>query len=96
MNSENPQSCAIAKTAALLSDPWTMLIIRDLLRSDLRFCELERQLDGISTRTLTIKLKTLEEQGIIQKLDHGYTITKVGKKLQSVLDAMEDFGESLK
>ncbi len=89
------QTCAVAKTAELLSDPWTMLIIRDLIRNDLRFCELERALDGISTRTLTIKLKTLEEQGVIQKMDHGYVITKTGKKLQGIIDAMEDFGKKL-
>jgi DNA-binding HxlR family transcriptional regulator len=95
MSRETTQTCAIAKTAELLSDPWTMLIIRDLIRNDLRFCELERQLEGISTRTLTSKLKTLEDQGIIQKLDHGYTITSVGKKLQVILGAMEDFGKKL-
>lgn len=86
------ETCAIAKTAELLSDRWTMLILRDLLRENLRFCELERNLKGISTRTLTNKLKILESKKIISKGDLGYSITKTGKKLRSILKAMENFG----
>jgi len=56
------QPCPMTKTAQLLSDTWTMLIMHDLLSGSKRFCELERSLEGISTRTLTLKLKKLEER----------------------------------
>jgi DNA-binding HxlR family transcriptional regulator len=86
--------CAVSKTATLLSDTWTMLIIRDLLKSPTRFCELERSLDGISTRTLTNKLKRLEEEAIVTKSDDVYyTLTFQGKKLKKVIDAMEAWGK---
>lgn len=87
-------TCAIAKTAALLSDTWTMLIIRDLLKSPLRFGELETSLDTISSRTLTLKLKKLEQDGIVTKSNLHYTLTPRGKKLKKVIAAMEVWGKS--
>ncbi len=89
-------SCPIAKTAELLSDTWTMLIIRDLLHKEMRFCEMEQSLEGISTRTLTIKLKQLEQEKIISKNDLHYSLSPLGKKLQKVIDAMETWGKSIK
>lgn len=94
MKSSTHTTCAVSKTATLLSDTWTMLIIRDLLKSPTRFCELERSLEGISTRTLTAKLKRLEEEGIVTKKDEvHYTLTPQGKKLKKVIDAMEAWGK---
>ena len=87
--------CPIAKVADLLSDSWTMLIIRDLLTSPARFCELERSLSGVSSRTLTLKLKKLVSEQIISKDDvtHYYSITKQGKNLGKVIDAMHSYGK---
>ncbi len=89
-------NCSVAKTATLLSDTWTMLIIRDLLKTKMRFCEIETSLSGISTRTLTLKLKRLEEEGIVTKSDLYYALTTRGKKLKEVIDAMELWGKGHK
>lgn len=86
--------CPVQKTAQLLSDTWTMLIIRDLLAGPKRFCELERSLEGISTRTLTLKLKKLEEDKLIKKIaDGSYAATEQGKGLRVVESAMRRYGE---
>ena len=87
--------CPVAKVANLLSDSWTMLIIRDLLNSPARFCELERSLSGVSSRTLTLKLKKLADEGIVLKDDatHYYSITDQGKNLGKVIDAMHGYGK---
>lgn len=95
MNKNDHKSCPIARVATLLSDPWTMLIIRDLLKEPMRFSILERSLSGISTRTLTSKIKNLEKEGIITKVENSYAITKKGAKLKKVIDAMSDFGKIL-
>lgn len=88
------KTCPIQKTAQLLSDPWTMLIMRDVLEGPQHFCELERSLEGISTRTLTLKLKRLEAEGMLKKTGDGcYSATAKGKGLRSVEDAMRRFGE---
>ena len=87
--------CPIAKTATLLSDVWTMLIVRDLLRAPKRFNELHQSLEGISTRTLTNKLKRLEELELISKDDVRYSLTEMGKKMKSVIEEMEKYGKKL-
>lgn len=89
-------NCPVAKTALLLSDTWTMLIIRDLLGGDMRYCEIESSLSGISSRTLALKLKRLEEEKIVKKSDLYYSLTSQGKKLKKIIDAMESWGKTLK
>lgn len=90
------KSCPVTDVAQLLSDSWTMLLVHNLIKgTTLRFCELERALNGISTRTLTLKLKHLEDHGIILKSDEGYQITRLGNQLKPVLHAMEQFGKKL-
>ncbi|MEI7765638.1 MAG: helix-turn-helix domain-containing protein [bacterium] len=95
MNKKYHNDCPIAKVATLLSDPWTMLVIRDLLKNEMRFSDLERSLVGISSRTLTSKIKNLESEGIIQKKDLIYFITKKGAKLEKVIDAMHAYGKEI-
>jgi DNA-binding HxlR family transcriptional regulator len=87
--------CPVQKTAHLLSDMWTILIFRELLSSPARFCDIERNLVGISSRTLTIKLKKLESEGIVVKrvTSNQYELTKKGKGLDVVIDAMRAYGK---
>lgn len=86
-------SCPIKQTAQLLSDVWTILIIRELILSNKRFCEIEKKLEGISTRTLTLKLNKLAEEKLIVKKDNEYSLTEKGKKLSIIFEAMEKYGK---
>jgi DNA-binding HxlR family transcriptional regulator len=85
--------CPTAKVALLLSDMWTMLILRDLIKKPLRFNELLESLQGVSSRTLTLKLQRLETLGMISKNDVRYTLTSVGKKMQPIMDEMARYGK---
>lgn len=87
-------ACPITKVAKLLSDTWTMLIMHALLSGPKRFCDLERELPGISTRTLTLKLKKLAEEGLLEKLESGmYAATERGKGLRLIESAMKKYEE---
>jgi len=84
--------CPITQVAELLSDRWTMLVLYQLNRGAKRFCDLERALDGISTRTLTLKLKRLAEQGLVIKNTDGlYETTEQGRGLKLVENAMRRY-----
>ena len=88
--------CPVTAMASLLSDTWTMLVVHNLIqKSPLRFCELERALDGISTRTLTLKLKYLEEKKIISKDEKGYKVTKLGLKIKPIINLMAKVGNEI-
>lgn len=85
-------TCPITKVAQLLSDSWTMLILYRVNHGINRFCDLERTLEGISTRTLTLKLKKLAEDGLISKNENGmYLSTKRGKGLKIIENAMKRY-----
>jgi len=87
-------ACPVTKTAALLSDVHTMLITREILTGPKRFCELERSIEGISTRTLAAKLKKMEHDDILRKTKDGiYAATKKGAALRIVERAMRRYGE---
>ncbi len=89
MHEEGKQTCPITKVATLLSDTWTMLIMRALTEGPKRFCELEEWLGKISTRTLTLKLRRLASEGLITKRADGYYIpTKKGTGLKIIERAM--------
>jgi DNA-binding HxlR family transcriptional regulator len=53
----------VCRTAEVVCGKWTLLLIRDLADGRSRFCELERSLEGISPRTLSLRLRALEEEG---------------------------------
>jgi DNA-binding HxlR family transcriptional regulator len=87
--------CPITKVAQLLSDTWTMLIMHYLLEGPQRFCDLERSLEGISTRTLTLKLQKLVQEGLIEKtIDGLYASTKRGKGLRIIENAMRKYNDT--
>lgn len=92
MKKEAAKQCTIGKVASVLSDTWTMLIMHYLIKRPMGFCELERALNGISTRTLTLKLTRLTEEKMITKDKNGlYTVTERGKGLREVENAMIRF-----
>ena len=88
------QACPIRAVAELLSDTWTILIMRALTEGPKRFCELEAWLDGISTRTLTLKLQKLAQDGLVEKTATGhYQATEKGKGLKIIERAMVTYSE---
>ena len=87
--------CPITKVVLLLSDAWTMMILYQLNTKSMRFCELERALNGISTRTLTLKLHKLIEEDMVTKDALGmYMTTKRGKGLRIIKKAMRRYEET--
>ena len=78
---------------------WTLLVIRDLAEGRARFCELERSLAGISPRTLSLRLRALEEEGIVERQTFPevpprveYALTEKGEALLPIIDEMRRFG----
>jgi len=82
------------QVSRLLSDTWTMLILHSLMTGDKRFCEIESDLQNISTRTLTNKLKQLREKELIEKTDTGfYRVTKKGLGIRIIEQAMIKYSQ---
>jgi DNA-binding HxlR family transcriptional regulator len=103
------ETCPVCRTAEIVCGKWTLLVIRDLAEGRSRFCELERSLQGISPRTLSLRLRALEEEGIVERQTFPevpprveYALTDKGRALVPLIEDMrayglqwlfEDFGE---
>jgi DNA-binding HxlR family transcriptional regulator len=92
-------NCPVCRTADIVCGKWTLLIIRDLAEGRSRFCELERSLGGISPRTLSLRLRALEEEGILERRTYPevpprveYALTEKGRALVPIIDNMRAYG----
>ncbi len=91
--------CPVVATARIVAGKWTLLLLRDLADGPRRFGELERSLEGISPHTLTMRLRSLEAEGIVARREErgvpprvDYTLTDKGRDLVPIVDAMRDYG----
>jgi DNA-binding HxlR family transcriptional regulator len=91
--------CPVCRTAEIISGKWTLLVIRDLADGSRRFCELERSLEGISPRTLSLRLRALEEQGVVVRNTFPevpprveYGLTEKGRALVPLIEDMRAYG----
>jgi DNA-binding HxlR family transcriptional regulator len=92
-------TCPVCKTAEIVCGKWTLLVIRDLAEGRSRFCELERSLQGISPRTLSLRLRALEEEGIVKRQTYPevpprveYALTDKGRALMPLIEDMRKYG----
>ncbi len=93
--------CGVAATAEIIGAKWTALIVHDLSEGARRFCELERACPGISPRTLSERLRTLEHEGLLERRSYPespprveYSLTEKGSGLLSIIHEMSMFGHS--
>ena len=91
--------CPVCRTADIVCGKWTLLVIRDLAERRSRFCELERSLEGISPRTLSLRLRALEEEGIVARETFPevpprveYALTDKGRALVPIVESMRTYG----
>jgi DNA-binding HxlR family transcriptional regulator len=99
MSAASNATCPVCRTADVVCGKWTLLIVRDLAEGSRRFCELERSLEGISPRTLSLRLRALEEEGIVERRTYPevpprveYALTKKGEALVPLIEDMRSYG----
>lgn len=96
-------ACPVETTLTMISDKWTVLILRDLLTGTKRFGELKKSLAGVSQKVLTAQLREMEENGLVERTVYAevpprveYSLTPLGQSLQPIMDAMRVWGEQYK
>ncbi|TMR09234.1 helix-turn-helix transcriptional regulator [Nonomuraea turkmeniaca] len=100
LKSVSPRGCGVERTLKVLDGKWTTLIIRELLDGPKRFGELRSALGEPSAKTLTDRLRALENQRILTRTVHAevpprvvYELTEQGQSLSGILYAMLVWGE---
>jgi DNA-binding HxlR family transcriptional regulator len=92
--------CGVEKTLKIIGSKWTILLLHNLFQGKKRFGEFQKSLEGISPKTLSLRLQQLEKDGIITKkvfaeipLHVEYTLTKKGESLTEIFKTMAEWGE---
>lgn len=93
--------CPVARTLDIIGERWTILILRDLfLFGPRRFQDLQNSLSGVAPNTISARIKTLEDAGIVARelySEHPpramYSLTDRGLALKPALLALRDWGE---
>ena len=87
--------CPVATTVQIIGSKWKLLILRNLLRRPWRFNELRKDLAGISQKSLTDSLRSLEDDGLITRTVYPevpprveYTLTATGESFVPILREM--------
>ncbi|HEX6229429.1 MAG TPA: helix-turn-helix domain-containing protein [Solirubrobacterales bacterium] len=101
MSAASNSQCPVCRTADIVCGKWTLLVIRDLADGCSRFCELERSLEGISPRTLSLRLRALEEEGVVVRRTFPevpprveYALTEKGEALVPLIEDMRRYGRN--
>lgn len=100
---KNMPDCPVEVTLMLISNKWSVLIIRDLIDGTKRFGELKKSIGTISQKVLTSNLRKMEEMGLLTRKVYAevppkveYTLTETGYSLKPILDALRIWGENYK
>ena len=102
MDFKDLSSNPVAVILQLVGAKWKMLIVMNLLKKEMRFCELKKKL-GCTAKVLTACLKEMEEDGlIIREVDEKeanrveYYLTDIGYTLKPVIESMQRWGKEYK
>ena len=85
--------CPVAKACEMLEPRWTLLILSELWQGTTRFNEIRRGLPGISPTLLSKRLKEMELNGLIRRIETarageaGYVTTEMADELKPVVQA---------
>ena len=92
--------CEVRQILDRIADKWSLLVVALLETRTLRFTELRREIDGISQRMLTVTLRQLERDGLVERTVYpvvpprvDYALTPLGRTLHATIQALVDWTE---
>lgn len=95
------KNCGVEKTLKIIGSRWTMNILHNLFSGKKRFGELQKSLNGISSKTLSLRLNKLAKEKVITKrvfaevpLHVEYSLTQKGRSLSNIFQKMAQWGKS--
>jgi DNA-binding HxlR family transcriptional regulator len=95
------EDCEVRQILDRVADKWSLLVIALLERRTLRFTELRHKIDGISQRMLTVTLRQLERDGLVERTVYPvvpprveYALTPLGCTLHDTIKALVTWTEA--
>jgi DNA-binding HxlR family transcriptional regulator len=101
-NRSYTDACPIARALDVLGERWALLVVRELLLAPRRFSDVRRGLPGASSNLIADRLRELEAHGVVRRRrlpppagSWVYELTDRGRRVESVLFALGDWGAEL-
>ncbi|MFN8446906.1 MAG: helix-turn-helix domain-containing protein [Caldilineaceae bacterium] len=93
--------CPVEEASRIVGQKWTLQIVYSLMGSDTRrFCELQEALGGVNPSTLSSRLKMLEEEGMVERIQISsipphveYRLTPMGEQLSGVIRELTNWSQ---
>ena len=103
VNKELPQ-CPVATAVGVIGNKWKLLILRNLLTGPKRFTDLFNGIENISKKVMTENLRSLEDDGIINRKTYPdeipvkveYSLSEMGETLKPIFNVLTDWGNNYK
>jgi DNA-binding HxlR family transcriptional regulator len=94
------QACPLREVLDRVSGKWSVQVLVAAVRGPIRFTELERSIDGVSRRMLTLTLRNLERDGLLHRRVYPtvppkveYSATPIAHELHGHLVGLIDWAE---
>jgi DNA-binding HxlR family transcriptional regulator len=95
------EDCDVRQILDRIGDKWSLLVIALLDNESMRFTELKKTIDGISQRMLTVTLRQLERDGLVNRTVHpvvpprvDYELTPLGVTLHATIQSLVSWTET--
>ena len=103
VNKDLPQ-CPVATTVGVIGNKWKLLVLRNILTGPQRFTDLLNGIENISKKVLTENLRSLEDDGILNRKVYPdeipvkveYSLSEMGETLRPIFDVLTDWGNNYK
>ena len=99
MNYDELSSNPVSVLLQLVGAKWKLLIVKELLKKEMRFVELKKKL-GCTSKVLIACLKDMEEDGLVVREEYDgqppkveYYLTEIGYTLRPVIESMQKWGK---
>jgi DNA-binding HxlR family transcriptional regulator len=98
-----PGRCAVERALAVVGAKWTLVVLHYLMDGPKRFSDLQRHIPAASPKILTVRLRELEQLGLLTRTTHAvmpprveYQLTAQGRTLRPIIASIENWGRSLR
>jgi len=97
------EGCAVEGALAVVGSKWALVVLHYLMDGPMRFSDLERRIPAASPKMLTMRLRELEQIGLLKRTIHAevplrveYQLTAKGRGLRPIIASLERWGRTLR
>ena len=100
---QSTEDCPVERALAVVGAKWTFVVLHNLMDGPKRFSDLQRDIPTASPKMLTVRLRDLEQLGLLTRTVYAevpprveYELTTQGRSLRPIIESIQKWGRSLR